>query len=121
MATRRTPAKKTAAAKPAVKKATAKRTTAQKATPRRRTTARRPKPALSTTIGGALGALVVATLLDLSWPVRIALIVAVLLVGLGYLLWKNRRTIAAEASAASDAGDGGDGATAAAPPLTEQA
>ncbi len=121
MATRKTPAKKTAATKPATtqpvaRKATARKTTAQKATARkataqkataqkarrrRRTTTRRPQPALSTTIGGALGALVVTTLLDLSWPVRIALIVVVLLVGLGYLLWKNRRAIAVEAAAAT--------------------
>ena len=45
----------------------------------------------------------VTTLLDLSWPVRIALIVVVLLVGLGYLLWKNRRAIAVEAAAATAA------------------
>ncbi|OFE17454.1 hypothetical protein BA895_15685 [Humibacillus sp. DSM 29435] len=49
--------------------------------------------------------MVVTTLLDLSWPVRIALIVGVLLVGLGYLLWKNRRTIAAEAAGATAAGE----------------
>ncbi|MEO6999952.1 MAG: hypothetical protein ABI112_17895 [Terracoccus sp.] len=112
MATRKTPAKKTAATKPAAtnpatakpattkpvaKKTTARKAPAKKATTRRRPTTRRPQPALSTTIGSALGALVVTTLLDLTWPVRIALIAAVLLVGLGYLLWKNRSAIAAEA------------------------
>ncbi len=116
MATRRTPAKKTAATKPAVKKAAARKSTAKKSTARPRAT-RRPQPALSTTIGSALGALVVTTLLDLSWPVRIALIVAVLLVGLGYLLWRNRSTIAAEASAASGADDRSGAAVA---PPTEQ-
>lgn len=108
MATRKTPAKKTAATKPAttkpvVRKTTGRKATSNKATTRRRTTARRPKPALSTTIGSALGALVVTTLLDLSWPVRIALIVVVLLIGLGYLVWKNRGAIAAEAAGASGA------------------
>lgn len=110
MATRKTPAKKTAAtpatAKPVVRKTTARKATTKKATTRRRTTTRRPKPALSTTIGSALGALVVTTLLDLSWPVRIALIVVVLLLGLGYLLWKYRNAIAAEAAGTSGVDDG---------------
>jgi hypothetical protein len=46
-------------------------------------------------VGTALGALVVTTLLDLSWPLRIALIVVVLVVGLAYVLWRHRGEIAA--------------------------
>jgi flagellar basal body-associated protein FliL len=46
-------------------------------------------------VGTALGALVVTTLLDLSWPLRIALIVVVLVVGLAYVLWHHRGEIAA--------------------------
>lgn len=127
MATGSTPAKKTTAAKttaakPAAKKAAAtkaaaKKTVAKSITARRRTTTRRPQPALSTTIGSALGALIVTTLLDLSWPVRIALIGVVLLLGLGYLLWKNRSAIAAEASGAAAEEDG---SAATAPPQTDQ-
>ena len=122
MATRKTPAKKTTAKKPVAAKTTAKRATTKRAatkksTPRRRTTSRRPKPALSTTIGSALGALIVSTLLDLAWPVRIALIVGVLLIGLGYLLWKNRRVIAAEAATAASAGSAPEQPETGHPPL----
>ncbi len=112
MVTGSRPAKKTTAApkstakKPTAKKPIAKKSAAKSSTARRRTTTRRPQPALSTTIGSALGALVVTTLLDLSWPVRIALIVVVLLLGLGYLIWKNRSAIAAEAAEASGSDDG---------------
>ena len=56
---------------------------------------RRSRPGLPTTVGTALGALVVTTLLDLSWPLRIALIAVVLVVGLAYVLWRHRGEIAA--------------------------
>ena len=78
-------------------------TTRRTTTRRRRATnalqpRRRPsRPGLPTTIGTALGTLVVTTLLDLSWPVRIGLIVLVLVVGLAYVVWKNRAEIAAGA------------------------
>jgi len=45
----------------------------------------------------------VATLLDLSWPVRIGLLVLVLVVGLAFVVWKNRGEIAAGAAAPSSA------------------
>ncbi len=81
----------------------AKRTTRRAATSTRRRTSsgtlyprrRRSRPGLPTTMGTALGTLAVATLLDLSWPVRIALILAVLVVGLAYVLWRHRAEIAA--------------------------
>jgi hypothetical protein len=89
---------------------------ATKKTPRRRTTRRRSassalqprrrpsRPGLPTTVGTALGTLVVTTLLDLSWPVRIGLIVLVLVLGLGYVVWKNRAEIAAGAAEPADPG-----------------
>lgn len=72
--------------------------------PRRRAS----RPGLPTTVGTALGTLVVTTLLDLTWPVRIALIVVVLVIGLGYVLWRHRGEITA-------GGAGGDVAPDAAP------
>ncbi len=35
------------------------------------------------------------TLLDLSWPVRIVLVVVVVVAGLGYVLWRHRAELAA--------------------------
>jgi hypothetical protein len=63
-------------------------------------------------VGTALGTLFVTTLLDLSWPVRIALVVVVVVAGLGYVLWRHRAEIAAAPSAAEE----GAGAAADAPP-----
>jgi Flp pilus assembly protein TadB len=59
--------------------------------PRRRSS----RPGLPTTLGTALGTLVVTTLLDLSWPVRIVLVVVVVVAGLGYVLWRHRAELAA--------------------------
>ncbi len=70
---------------------TTRRTSSGALYPRRR----RSRPGLPTTVGTALGALVVTTLLDLSWPLRIALIAVVLVVGLAYVLWRHRGEIAA--------------------------
>jgi len=60
--------------------------------PRRRSS----RPGLPTTVGTALGTLVVTTLLDLSWPVRIVLVVVAVVAGLGYVLWRHRAELAAE-------------------------
>ena len=76
---------------------------------------RRSRPGLPTTMGTALGTLVVATLLDLSWPVRIALIIAVLVVGLFYVLWRHRAEIAAGAGASAGTGDAAAGTPEVAP------
>jgi hypothetical protein len=46
-------------------------------------------------VGTALGTLVVTTLLDLPWPVRIALIGVVVVIGLAYVLWRHRAELAA--------------------------
>jgi len=54
---------------------------------------------LSTTIGGALGTLIVTALLDSSWPVRIGLFAVVVVVGLAFILWRHRAEIAAGAQA----------------------
>ncbi|MDQ6715382.1 MAG: hypothetical protein M3Z83_04665 [Actinomycetota bacterium] len=55
--------------------------------------ARRRRPALSTTVGSALGLLVVSTVLDASWWVRAALVLGALIAGLGYLAWRRRAEI----------------------------
>ena len=87
---------------------TSRRSTSRPTTSRRTSTARAPRgyprrrrrtPGLSTTIGGALGTLIVTALLDTGWPVRIALFAAVVLVGLAVILWKHRAEIAAQAQA----------------------
>jgi hypothetical protein len=50
---------------------------------------------LPSTVGAALGTLVVTSLLNLSWGARIGLFVLVALIGVGYLLWRHRAEIAA--------------------------
>ncbi|WP_330472992.1 hypothetical protein [Terrabacter sp. C0L_2] len=79
---------------------TRRRTSSGSLYPRRRTS----RPGLPTTVGTALGTLVVTTLLDLSWPVRLALIAVVVVVGLAYVVWRHRGEIAA--GAATSAGTG---------------
>jgi hypothetical protein len=68
-------------------------------------------------MGTALGTLVVTTLLDLSWPVRIALIIGVLVVGLAYVLWRHRAEITAAGADGASPGtdDAASGMPAAAP------
>jgi hypothetical protein len=46
-----------------------------------------------------LGTLVVTTLLDLSWPMRLGLVAVAVVVGLGYVLWRHRAEIVAESAA----------------------
>ena len=46
-------------------------------------------------MGTALGTLVVTTLLDLPWPVRLVLVAVVVVAGLGYVLWRHRTEITA--------------------------
>ena len=78
---------------------------------------RRSRPGLPTTVGTALGTLVVTTLLDQPWPVRLGLIAVVLVVGLGYVLWRHRSEIAAAGDAGAAPPDGGSaGAPATGPP-----
>ncbi|HEU5143837.1 MAG TPA: hypothetical protein VFT81_01570 [Dermatophilaceae bacterium] len=87
------------------RRATSARTSTRRRTPRRRTRTaypRRRRPGLPTTIGAALGMLLVTTLLEASWPVRIALAVGVLVLGVGYVIWKNRAEITAAATPAAD-------------------
>ncbi|WP_207555706.1 hypothetical protein [Intrasporangium flavum] len=84
MATRKTPKRTTSSR-------TRRRTT--------RTTRRRARPGLPTTVGAALGTLAVTTLLDLSWPARIGLLVVVVVLGLGYVLWRHRAELTAAAQA----------------------
>ena len=118
MATKKTPRSTTAAKSGS---GTTRRTTTRR---RRATSALQPRrrpsrPGLPTTIGTALGTLVVTTLLDLSWPVRIGLIVLVLVVGLAYVVWKNRAQIAAGASAPAVDGAAGPPAGESAAPVAD--
>ncbi|WP_256795319.1 hypothetical protein [Terrabacter sp. Ter38] len=79
-----------------------KSTTGRTASSTRRTSSgalyprrRNSRPGLPTTVGTALGTLVVTTLLDLSWPVRLVLVAVVVVAGLGYVLWHHRTEITA--------------------------
>ncbi len=74
---------------------TRRRTTSGSLYPRRRAS----RPGLPTTVGTAIGTLVVTTLLDLSWPMRLLLIGVVVVLGLAYVLWRHRAEIAAAGSA----------------------
>ncbi|GAB3874748.1 hypothetical protein [Terrabacter terrigena] len=72
---------------------TRRRTSSGSLYPRRRAS----RPGLPTTVGTAIGTLVVTTLLDLSWPMRLLLIGVVLVLGLAYVLWRHRAEITAAA------------------------
>ncbi len=78
---------------------TSRRPTSGALTPRRRAS----RPGLPTTVGTALGTLVVTTLLDLSWPVRLGLIALVVVLGLAYVVHRNRAAIVAGAADAEAA------------------
>jgi hypothetical protein len=94
--------------------ATRRRTTSSALQPRRRAS----RPGLPTTVGAALGTLIVTTLLDLPWPLRVGLIVLVLIVGLAYVVWRQQ---AATAGASAGAGADADAdATDPAPPSAGQ-
>ncbi|MGO4599772.1 hypothetical protein [Terrabacter sp. 2RAF25] len=95
--------------KSASTKRSTSRGTASRASTRRRTSSgslyprrRASRPGLPTTVGTAIGALVVTTLLDLSWPMRLLLIGIVLVLGLAYVLWRHRAEITAAASPEPD-------------------
>jgi Flp pilus assembly protein TadB len=99
VSTRRRPTKQTARSRPATSKSAkrattktpARRTTAKKTTRTRRTTSTtRRRNSTATTFGAAAGTVVMAFLLGAPWSVRIALIVLVVLGGIGYLLWSRR-------------------------------
>ncbi|HNQ06012.1 MAG TPA: hypothetical protein PKH97_02365, partial [Tetrasphaera sp.] len=66
---------------------------------------RRTTPRVATTVGSALGLLLVTALTSMTWPQRLALAGAVLVAGLAYVLWRNRAEIlaAADGSAAPPA------------------
>ena len=53
--------------------------------------------------------LAVTTLLNASWPIRIGLVVLAVVLGLAYMIWRNRGEIAARAAAGAD--DPGPAAT----------
>ena len=85
------------ARKSTTRKATTRRATSSTRRRRTTTTTRRTRPKVATTVGAALGTLVVALLLDASWPVRIGLVLLALLLVGGYLYLQGRRHDAAEA------------------------
>ena len=78
------------------KRTTSGRTTAGRSTAgrsgttRRRTTSTRRRNSTATTLGAAVGTVVVAFLLGAPWSVRIALVVLLVLAGAGYLIWSRR-------------------------------
>jgi hypothetical protein len=85
----------------------ARRTTTRRRTTNRRTTyrtTRRRTPKLATTLGAALGALLISVVTDMSWPLRIGLVVLAVLVAVGYLLWSHRAEIATGAQERSPDG-----------------
>lgn len=59
--------------------------------------------------------LIVTTLLEASWAVRVGLVGAVVVIGLAYVLWKNRAEVAS-GGAATAAGPGAGAAGVTAPP-----
>lgn len=109
--------RKSASSSASTKSSTSRRTTGRASTrrtatssTRRRTSSgslyprrRASRPGLPTTVGTAIGTLVVTTLLDLSWPMRLLLIGVVLVLGLAYVLWRHRAEITAAASPESAA------------------
>jgi len=70
--------------------------------PRGYPTRRRSRPGVPSTIGAALGTVIVGALLDMSWPIRLGLLALVLVIGVGYVLWKHRGEIAAAGQQAAD-------------------
>ncbi len=94
------------------KRTTTKRTTTKRTTSsrRRRTTSRtisrrRRTPTVASSVGTAVGLLLVTTLLDASWPVRIGVVVLGLLIVGGYFLLKERSGLAALDEGAAPATD----------------
>lgn len=89
---------------------TRRTSSSRKSTTRRRTTTRRTTrrrtPTIGATLGAAVGALLVGFVGNLSWPARIALIVLVVVLALGYLLWSRRAAIAADMAASADPAPG---------------
>jgi hypothetical protein len=95
--TRKTSKQTSTAKKATTRKATTRKATTRKATRRRTTTTtRRARPKVATTVGAALGTLVVSLLLDASWPLRIGLVLLALVLVGGYLYLQGRRHDAAE-------------------------
>ncbi|MBK6886339.1 MAG: hypothetical protein IPH03_07570 [Tetrasphaera sp.] len=59
---------------------------------------RRTTPKVATTVGSAIGLLVVTALTRMSWPQRLGLVALVLLAGLAWVIWSHRAEIAHGAS-----------------------
>jgi Flp pilus assembly protein TadB len=88
--TRRTPRRTTRRA--STKRAATKRSTTRRTSPTGATSGtRRRQSTPATTLGAAVGTVVVAFVLGAPWSVRIALIVIVLVGVAGYLVWSRRQ------------------------------
>ena len=85
---------------PTRRSSTARRTSTRRASTRR---APRRRTSVASTVGAALGTVVVTALLNLSWQMRIALVVLVVVAGAGWFLWTKRAEIAAAAQEAEQA------------------
>ena len=86
-------------------RSTTSRSTTRRTTMRRRTTRRRTTPKVATTIGSALGLLIVTALTRMTWPQRLGLVAVVLVAGLAYILWSNRAEIASAAAGSAAPSD----------------
>ena len=89
------------------------RRTSRSTTTRRATTARRAprrRTSVTSTVGSALGMLVVTALLNMTWKARIGLVLLVLVIGAAYILWSHRAELAATTQdAAAGPQDGSSG------------
>ena len=85
------------------RKSTTRRTSRSTPTRRATTTRRAPRrrTSVTSTVGSALGMLVVTALLNMTWKARIGLVLLVLVVGAAYILWSHRAELAAAAQDAA--------------------
>ena len=91
----------------AQRRPTRRRTTGSRSTSRRSRSgySRRRRQGLPSTVGAALGTLLVTSVLNLSWPARIGVFALVIVVGVGYLMWRHRAEIAAGVEPPVDSSD----------------
>lgn len=84
---------------PTRRSSTARRTSTPRSSTRRSSTRRAPRrrTSVASTVGAALGTVVVTALLNLGWPMRISLILLVVVLGVAWFLWTKRAEIAAAA------------------------
>lgn len=94
--------------------AASKRTSTRRTTGRSTTgyrTTRRRQPKVATTVGAALGMLIISLFTSMSWPARIGVVVLVIVLGLVWMLWSHRAEIRAGATTESTGAEGTTGPT----------